>query len=140
MIKYKRSNRKSELWGFKINLGLTSWFKTKRKTLVLLDSSNYHALVFFSLGGKKFESFYTSQKFRSYLFVALLQIPYCFLMLTDGSAANRALPTLLSCMCNGRLFINIQNRRGPRMLPGGTHVCMVPTAEIVVCTNIMRPF
>ena len=47
----------------------------------------------------------------------------------DESSANREFLTFLSCMCSGRSFINIQNSSGPRILPCGTHDCMVPIAD-----------
>ena len=50
-------------------------------------------------------------------------------MSRDESSANREFLTFLSCMCSGRSFINMQNSRGPRILPCGTPDCMVPIAE-----------
>ena len=47
----------------------------------------------------------------------------------DESSANREFLTFLSRMCKGRSFINMQNSRGPRILPCGTPDCMVPTAD-----------
>ena len=50
-------------------------------------------------------------------------------MMRDASSANREFLTFLSCMCSGRSFINMQNSRGPRILPCGTPGCLVATAD-----------
>ena len=47
----------------------------------------------------------------------------------DESSANRDCLTVLSCMCSGRSYKNIQNSSGPRILPCGTPDCMVPIAD-----------
>ena len=47
----------------------------------------------------------------------------------DESSANRDFLPFLSYMCSGRSFLNMQNSRGPRILPCETPDCMVPTAD-----------
>ena len=54
----------------------------------------------------------------------------------EESSANREFLTFLSCMCSGRSFMNMQNRRGPNKLPCcGTPVYIAPTADSLPFSN-----
>ena len=66
---------------------------------------------------------------RLFCNVTSISFTVCSLVSRDESSANREFLTFLSCMCNGRSFINIQNSSGPRILPCGTLYCMVPITE-----------
>ena len=53
----------------------------------------------------------------------------------DESSANREFLSFLPCMCSGWSFMNMQNRRGPNILPCGTLVCIAPTAGSLPFTH-----
>ena len=65
------------------------------------------------------------------LFCSLTSISFSVFPLVsrDESSANREFLTFLSYMCSGGSFMNMQNRRGPNILPCGTPVCIAPTAD-----------
>ena len=53
----------------------------------------------------------------------------------NESSANREFLTFLSCMCSGRSFMNMQNRRSPNILPCGTPVYIAPTDDSLPFTD-----
>ena len=71
------------------------------------------------------------------LFCSLTSISFSVfpLVARDESPADREFLTFLSCMCSGRSFMNMQNRRGPNILPSGTPVCIAPTADSLPFTH-----
>ena len=98
--------------------------------MAFFTGSSDHVLSFFQ-GLNTSGCFYTSQTLRSDFSVMLLQFPLvCPFVSRDESSAKREFLTFLSCMCSGKLLINIQESRGSRMLPCGTPICMVPTADM----------
>ena len=71
------------------------------------------------------------------LFCSLTSISFSVFPLVsrNESPANRQFLTFLSCMCSSRSFMNMQNRRGPNILPCGTPVCIAPTADSLPFTH-----
>ena len=65
------------------------------------------------------------------LFCSLTSVSFSVFPLVsrDESSANREFLTFLPCMCSGRSFMYMQNRRGPNILPCGTPVCIAPSAD-----------
>ena len=110
--------------------GFGIYIKFETNTLVFLTGSYDHAFSFFS-GCKHIRLFLHQPDTSLRLFCNVTSISFTVFPLVsrNESSANREFLTFLSCMCSGRSFINMQNSRGPRILPCGTPDCMVPTAD-----------
>ena len=109
--------------------GVCIKFETKRGSLVFLTGSYDHA---FSFSGCKHIRLFLHQSDKSFILfcnVASISFTVFPLVSRDESSANREFLTFLSYMCSGKSFINMQNSRGPTLLPCGTPDCMVPIAE-----------